>query len=659
LRARLLIVDDDELVRASLQLEATEKGYRVATADSGEAALELARGQNFDLIICDIRMPGIGGLETIRLLRQSLPTARVIVITGYASPDTPVKALRMRVDDYLMKPFDGPTFLKSVANALQERDKRPDQVSSQQAVLTTLLRQTLGSPGTRLAIAERAATRAFDMGFSPGRIRKLYLAALLLGLDPSLLRSFPGLQWQAVVVEEATRVRAGEVSDFLEARLLAEVGTDLLTQGFDIAQEGGDDLVEVDDSDIGLDNCLRLAHKYRTLSRFEEAARIYRECLESEQNPESRLRVRFHQLVLAVDLSEEEKARALLSSVQSESEELGLPLLAAKATLELARISPISVQDLKAAMDVFIRWDEGEEVNCCQLLIAASGDAEARAQWALSPYAELTARRFPEPASLLADDAFPARDESNELWIQLLGPLRVSYGKRSVGAEDWASKKDRLLLAYLCTQADTVTTEDELLELFWPKGGAKSRHSLHNSVSQVRKVLSRLTGYPGRDLLCRVQDGYRIGTLVHTDLSLFERELQAGQQAASAGDWEKALVLLHKADRTVVGDFMEGDYQEWTFPVRDRIRELHLECLELLADYFQRRQRRDKALQLWRRVLQLDDCHERAYLCSLMLCRESDDKSKAVQIYRKAQEVYQRELGLDLPPSFQEILSQF
>ena len=107
----ILVVDDDELVRASLELEAEDAGFRVATAANGPAALELARYNRFDLVVCDIRMPGMDGLEVIEHLKKSQPQAGCIVITGYASPDTPVRALKMRVDDYLLKPFDGPTFL--------------------------------------------------------------------------------------------------------------------------------------------------------------------------------------------------------------------------------------------------------------------------------------------------------------------------------------------------------------------------------------------------------------------------------------------------------------------------------------------------------------------------------------------------------------------
>lgn len=75
----------------------------VHSAASGREALELARQQAFTVVVCDIRMPDLDGIEAVRLLRQELEDSRFIMITGYASEEAPIQALRLGVDDYLWR----------------------------------------------------------------------------------------------------------------------------------------------------------------------------------------------------------------------------------------------------------------------------------------------------------------------------------------------------------------------------------------------------------------------------------------------------------------------------------------------------------------------------------------------------------------------------
>ena len=103
----ILLVDDDELVLASLSLALEDAGFSVTTADNGKAAVQLCTTQVFQVVVCDIRMPGMNGIETLRAIKQLHPDVRTIVITGYAEdPEAPVEAIGLGVDDYLLKPFD-------------------------------------------------------------------------------------------------------------------------------------------------------------------------------------------------------------------------------------------------------------------------------------------------------------------------------------------------------------------------------------------------------------------------------------------------------------------------------------------------------------------------------------------------------------------------
>lgn len=104
---------------SALEILLEDEGYDVTTASSGMEAIEKAKGANFDLVVSDVRMAEMDGIETLSNVKQQQPDARSIVITGYASPDIPVQAIKLGVDDYIMKPFDDRQFVASVKRCLE------------------------------------------------------------------------------------------------------------------------------------------------------------------------------------------------------------------------------------------------------------------------------------------------------------------------------------------------------------------------------------------------------------------------------------------------------------------------------------------------------------------------------------------------------------
>lgn len=118
-RARLLVVDDEEPLLLSLAAAARSRGLRADTAGSGLEALERFGGSAYDVVVTDLRMPGLDGLGLLRSIREAgLPT-RVIIITGYATLEAAVEGLRLGAVDFLVKPFTVEDFLASVARALR------------------------------------------------------------------------------------------------------------------------------------------------------------------------------------------------------------------------------------------------------------------------------------------------------------------------------------------------------------------------------------------------------------------------------------------------------------------------------------------------------------------------------------------------------------
>lgn len=103
--ARLLIVDDNEGVRHLVSRWLERAGFLVQEASDGAEAVELVRRNPPDIILADIRMPKIDGIELARIVKSEFPQVKIILMTAYSSPQTIAQAKREGVDDYLEKPF--------------------------------------------------------------------------------------------------------------------------------------------------------------------------------------------------------------------------------------------------------------------------------------------------------------------------------------------------------------------------------------------------------------------------------------------------------------------------------------------------------------------------------------------------------------------------
>ena len=120
---RILIIDDEELITKTLLKLIKKEGFEPTVAKCGEEALEKIKLQDFDLIVSDVRMPGMDGIETIRQIRAYLmqnnkPPVAEIVITGFANEESYKQALQLKVRDYIFKPFDMKQFIDIIKKNL-------------------------------------------------------------------------------------------------------------------------------------------------------------------------------------------------------------------------------------------------------------------------------------------------------------------------------------------------------------------------------------------------------------------------------------------------------------------------------------------------------------------------------------------------------------
>jgi two-component system, OmpR family, KDP operon response regulator KdpE len=116
---RVLVVDDEPAIRRALRPPLVELGFQVAEASRGEEALQVLRGAAYDVVLLDINMPGIGGIETLRRIRGFAPRLPVLMLTVRDQEEDKVEALDMGADDYVTKPFSTRELIARIRTAVR------------------------------------------------------------------------------------------------------------------------------------------------------------------------------------------------------------------------------------------------------------------------------------------------------------------------------------------------------------------------------------------------------------------------------------------------------------------------------------------------------------------------------------------------------------
>ena len=117
-RKTILVVDDEKSQREILEMILSAAGYDVTTAASGEAAMKFAADRRFDLVLTDLKMTGMDGIELLQQLLGLDSSVMVIVLTAHGSIESAKEALRRGAFDYLQKPYDRDTLLETIRRAL-------------------------------------------------------------------------------------------------------------------------------------------------------------------------------------------------------------------------------------------------------------------------------------------------------------------------------------------------------------------------------------------------------------------------------------------------------------------------------------------------------------------------------------------------------------
>jgi len=122
METRILVVDDEQSMREFLDILLEREGYRVDVAESGEAALALLQGTSYDLVITDVKMPGLDGLALLARIRELSPDTAVLMVTAFSTAEHAVEAMKLGAYDYIAKPFNVEEIKIIVRNALDRRN---------------------------------------------------------------------------------------------------------------------------------------------------------------------------------------------------------------------------------------------------------------------------------------------------------------------------------------------------------------------------------------------------------------------------------------------------------------------------------------------------------------------------------------------------------
>ncbi|MBI5942922.1 MAG: response regulator transcription factor [Chloroflexi bacterium] len=155
MKPNILVVDDEPVARQSLSDILKLEGFAVTSAANGQAAVEYVRTHPVDVMIVDLRMPGMDGLEVVQVLNQLSPDTEVILLTAFGSTETAIQALRLRIHDYLLKPSSPAQVISSVKKALTHRAAKNQLRNVESEVVDEAMEIVTLKDGTEIDLSRR------------------------------------------------------------------------------------------------------------------------------------------------------------------------------------------------------------------------------------------------------------------------------------------------------------------------------------------------------------------------------------------------------------------------------------------------------------------------------------------------------------------------
>jgi two-component system alkaline phosphatase synthesis response regulator PhoP len=189
MRRRLLLVEDDPTLRQALAFNLTREGYEVTAVADGEAALDAARSERLDLVLLDVMLPGMSGVEVLRVLRREGVATPVIILSAKGDEIDRVVGLKVGADDYVAKPFSRPELLARIEAVLRRQRRESDTPEAREElnfgpITIDVARREVSVDGQPIHLTTKEFDLLAHMASSPGRIfTRDQLLARIWGYD--------------------------------------------------------------------------------------------------------------------------------------------------------------------------------------------------------------------------------------------------------------------------------------------------------------------------------------------------------------------------------------------------------------------------------------------------------------------------------------------
>ena len=128
----VMVVDDEDEFRDLTVKRLEKRGLKVVGAESGKAALEILEHSHTDVVLLDVKMPGMDGIETLRQIRIMKPLVEVVLLTGHASVDSGIEGMKLGAFDYLMKPIELEPLIEKLADAYEKKRLHQEKIEQAQ-----------------------------------------------------------------------------------------------------------------------------------------------------------------------------------------------------------------------------------------------------------------------------------------------------------------------------------------------------------------------------------------------------------------------------------------------------------------------------------------------------------------------------------------------
>jgi DNA-binding NtrC family response regulator len=122
-KGKILVIDDEDIVRLSCSRTLVPEGYELKMAKNGTEGLKMLEEDAFDLVLTDLKMPNMDGIEVLANIKENWPATDVVIVTGYQTVETAVKAIKLGAFDYIEKPFTPDSLIATVSNVFKTRNK--------------------------------------------------------------------------------------------------------------------------------------------------------------------------------------------------------------------------------------------------------------------------------------------------------------------------------------------------------------------------------------------------------------------------------------------------------------------------------------------------------------------------------------------------------